>query len=116
MAYTQNLTLEQVPSFLVKMANELQTIKELLHKSHEQNLAEIEPPIDVSGAAAFVRMDEQTIYRLVRAKKIPFHKKSKLYFYKSELNDWIRSGKGKTVQELELDAESELLEANKRRG
>jgi hypothetical protein len=60
-------------------------------------------------------MDEQTIYRLVRSKKIPFHKKSKLYFYKSELNDWIRSGKGKTVQELEMEADMDLLEANKKR-
>jgi excisionase family DNA binding protein len=82
----------------------------------ETALNECEKPTDVIGAADHVNLDEQTIYRLVRQKEIPFHKQGKkLYFYKSELNTWIKSGKGKTMSELRQEAEAETLSLNKKR-
>jgi excisionase family DNA binding protein len=84
--------------------------------THISPLIEVEKPTDVFGAADHIDLDEQTIYRLVRTKEIPYHKKGKkLYFYKSELNEWIKSGKGKSLTDLQKEAESEIIEANKKR-
>lgn len=50
-----------------------------------------ETPTDISGAAEFVNLDQQTIYRLARTGGIPFYKKHrKLYFFKSELANWLK--------------------------
>lgn len=50
-----------------------------------------------------------SIYGLVHKNKIPFHKKSKrLYFLKSEIIDWIKSGKKESKSELENRADEYL--------
>jgi excisionase family DNA binding protein len=76
---------------------------------------EIEKPLGgVSAAAEFLNLEEPTIYSLVQSKRIPFHKPSKkIYFYASELNEWVKSGKGKTLEEIRQEAESETLFLNK---
>jgi excisionase family DNA binding protein len=112
MLLTQQPTFEQMPSFLAGIAGEVLTIKETLLNTSLH--VEAEKPTDVPGAADHTNLDEQTIYRLVRQKEIPFHKRGKkLYFYKSELNQWIKSGKGKTLEELQNEAEGETLSLNK---
>ncbi|MBA4121185.1 MAG: helix-turn-helix domain-containing protein [Acidobacteria bacterium] len=48
-----------------------------------------------------------TIYDLVHKRLIPHSKRGKdLYFSKSELLDWLKSGKRKTHSELALEAEN----------
>lgn len=88
----------------------------LQHTSSHPTSTPIEKPIGGPEAAAeFLELEVPTIYALVQAKKIPFHKPSKkIYFYASELNDWVRSGKGKTLQELKNEAENETILSNKK--
>jgi excisionase family DNA binding protein len=109
------LTFEQIPSYLIELGGRIGKIESLL--SHQPEEKAIEKPLGgVPEAAEFLNLEEPTIYALVQSKKIPFHKPGKkIYFYASELNTWIRSGKGKTLQELQEEAESDLLTANKRR-
>lgn len=53
-----------------------------------------ETPISLKECAEFLDKSPSTIYHHVSKDEIPFHKKGKkLYFYKSELNSWIRNGK-----------------------
>lgn len=114
MVLTKQPTFEQIPDYLVGIATEIQNIKEAL--VFPLSNTNVEKPTDVFGAAEHVNLDEQTIYRLVREKGIPYHKQGKkLYFYKSELNTWIKSGKGKTISELQQEAEEETLSLNKRK-
>jgi excisionase family DNA binding protein len=111
----QVITFEQIPSFLAFLGEKINTIEERVSIS-ALNTTEIERPTDVEGAADHVSLDYQTIYRLVREKKIPFYKQGrKLYFYRSELNEWIRSGKPGLSEELQAKAESRFLQANKNR-
>ena len=46
-----------------------------------------------------------TIYGYVHRRTIPFHKRmKKLYFLKSEIDDWLRSGRQLTNTEAEAEA------------
>ena len=49
------------------------------------------------------------LYGYVQRNEIPYHKKgNRLYFFKSEIIDWIKTGKQKTLKELEGDADNFL--------
>ncbi len=87
---TQSLTLEQVPSFLVSLSEDISFIKNNLRPVASQE--EIEQPLDVEETKNFLNLENvQTIYRMVREERIPCHKRgSRLFFYKSELNQWIK--------------------------
>lgn len=57
--------------------------------------------LNISEAAALLNLSVATIYFKVSKNEIPVCKKGKrLYFYKSELTDWIKSGKIATNSEI----------------
>ena len=76
-------------------------------------------PINSSPEDAFMNIDDTsklidltkpTVYGLVHQNKIPYHKKGKrLYFLKSEILSWLKSGKHQTQTELEDKADAYLL-------
>jgi len=56
-----------------------------------------------------------TWYSKVSKGEVPFHKKGKkLYFLKSEIDEWLKSGKRKTNAEIDQEAEAYL--SNKKKG
>jgi excisionase family DNA binding protein len=57
-------------------------------------------------AATFLGLKRSSLYGLVCQKKIPYAKKGKLlYFFKQDLIKWLHSGKQKTNDEIEREAE-----------
>lgn len=66
--------------------------------------------LNIDDAAKMIDLAKPTLYGLVHQNKIPYHKKSKrLYFLKSEILDWIKSGKRITKSEIELKADEYLM-------
>ena len=54
-----------------------------------------------------------TIYTWVQNSHIPYHKgKKKLRFLKSEIDQWLKSGRRQTVSEMAMDADN-FLSAHK---
>jgi len=51
--------------------------------------------LDISGAAAVLKLSPWTVYKLVERGKIPFHRPSgrKLVFFRSELEKFLRGRK-----------------------
>ncbi|MGE5410069.1 MAG: helix-turn-helix domain-containing protein [Clostridiales bacterium] len=50
-----------------------------------------EEPLDIQAAADFLKVSADWMRDNYKKYKIPFHKPAgKIYFYKSELNSWIR--------------------------
>ena len=50
-----------------------------------------------------------TIYGYVHRRTIPFHKRmKKLYFLKSEIDEWLRSGRRSTMEEMVRETEKHL--------
>ena len=77
----------------------------------------ISPEVDeefltIKEASVHAGIAVQTIYRLVSIDEIPFYKKGKrLYFIKSELNDWIKKGNDdKKLNTAELEANKYLFD------
>ena len=90
------LSLEGMPAFLLAMSNQLDRLEKKV-ETLQISRPEEEPPIDIHHAARFVMKEASTLYNLVAAKKIPFHKDGgKLYFFKSELEAFIKSGGSKS--------------------
>ena len=65
--------------------------------------------LSIEEAAKIVNLSKATIYGLTHQKEIPFHKRGKrLYFLKSEILQWIKSGKRESKSEIEKRAEEYL--------
>lgn len=68
--------------------------------------------LNVREAAAFLKLKITTLYEKTSRKIIPHFKKgNKLYFNKEDLEEWIKSGKVNTRQEVESKAAGYLLYA-----
>lgn len=69
-------------------------------KSNESNQQE-DRFLSVEQAALFLNLAKQTLYGLTSNRGIPFFKKGKkLYFRKSELKNWLLSGRKATKEEI----------------
>ncbi|WP_348811088.1 helix-turn-helix domain-containing protein [Flavobacterium maritimum] len=65
--------------------------------------------LSIDETAKIINLSKATIYGLTHQKEIPFHKRGKrLYFLKSEILQWIKSGKRESKSELEKRAEEYL--------
>lgn len=66
--------------------------------------------INIDETSKLIDLTKPTVYGLVHKNKIPYHKKGKrLYFLKSEILAWLKSGKHQTKSELEVQADAYLL-------
>ena len=84
----------------------------LLNKAETQ--AEIETPINIKDVSKLTELSVPTLYSYVQRNEIPYYKKgNRLKFFKSEIIDWIRTGKQKTLKELEADADTYMANKNK---
>ena len=66
--------------------------------------------LTVDEVAKFIGYQKSSIYGLVKKNKIPYHKKGKLFFLKSEIIDWLKEGKKTTSNEIKNRADQYLLE------
>jgi len=99
------ITFNQLPSMVALILHKV----EQLEKNHLTNLSGFglgpEKPITVEEASAFLNMPVNTIYSLTSSKKIPCFKPGKnLLFYKSELTEWVKESRQKTVAEIQAEA------------
>jgi len=63
------------------------------------------PVLDFEEAVAFTGLSKGHLYRLTSEKQIPYYKKCrKLYFKKSELEDWMLERRVPTQAEIEAQA------------
>lgn len=101
----RTLTFEQLPDAVGQLYDKLQSIEQLLQERISPPPA-LEEQMIVSEAASFLRMSVSTLYGKVCRSEIPVSKRGKrLYFYRSELEAWIKAGRKKTKDEIrqELD-------------
>ncbi len=57
---------------------------------------------------------KQTVYGWINQRLIPFHKTTKkLQFLKSEIDNWIKSGRKQTIAEIKTEVEQSLTRKKK---
>jgi len=104
----ETLTFDQLPQAVSKLHDKLEVIEQLLLHQHEQPAGQ-EELLNISQAAKFLNLSVPTIYSKVCRKEIPVNKRGKrLYFYRSELTEWVKSGRKKTVDEIRQEAVEQL--------
>ncbi len=65
--------------------------------------------LTIKEAAHFLSLRVPTLYSLVHRQEIPVNKRpgsKRLYFSKRELEQWIKAGRRKTLDEITLEADN----------
>tara|TARA_R110002126_G_scaffold39767_1_gene117567 strand:+ start:28839 stop:29171 length:333 start_codon:yes stop_codon:yes gene_type:complete len=106
-------TFEQTQQDVVEVKKDLKELKTLL-LSEAKNQTTIEVPIFLDKVVELTGYTKPTIYSYCQKNEIPYHKKNgRLFFFTSEIVDWIKEGKQKTITEIEADTDAYLSNRNK---
>lgn len=99
------LTHNDVPQAIGRLIEEFGILKRMLSEQQSTSIPQEEKPINADAAADFLDLAKPTLYSKVSRREIPFHKRNgRLYFFKSELLEYLKEGQVKTLQQLENDA------------
>ena len=106
---------ENLPIAVNRIYSKIEKIEELLVKSQSLSVKHSEEFLTVEEAASFLRLSVPTIYGLISRNAIPSMKRSKrVYFSKTELENYLKEGKKKSSEEL--IKETDLFILNKKGG
>lgn len=104
----ETLKFEQLPNVVATLTNEVRELKDLLINNSKPQQA-INNPLGIKEVAKLTGYTLPTLYGYCQRNEIPYHKKNnRLFFFKSEIVDWIKTGKQKTVKEIQEDADTYL--------
>lgn len=85
--------------------SELQVLSEKLDRIEQLAIISSKTVINLSEAAVFTGYSESHLYNLTSKRGIPHYKKKrKLFFKKTELEDWLLERQVKTDREIESRA------------
>ncbi|KQO31348.1 DNA-binding protein [Flavobacterium sp. Leaf82] len=99
-------TFDQIPIMMNKLHDKLEHLEKLIVSISvvEESKDEL---LNVEQASKLLNLSIATIYSKVSKKEIPVNKKGKrIYFYRHELMEWIKSGRIKTYIEIKKEIES----------
>lgn len=98
-------TFDQIPIMINKLHDKLENLEKLILRisGTEENKDEL---LTVEEVSKLLNLSVATIYTKVCKKEIPFNKKGKrIYFYRHEVMEWIKSGRVKTYTEMKNEIE-----------
>lgn len=104
---TEGLTLETLPKAFTHLTSEVSEIKRLLLEKSKEQPTEIDRWFNLNELCQYHpdRPTKPTVYGWVNAGTIPVHKGGKkLRFLKSEIDNWLRQGRKKTLAETASEA------------
>jgi excisionase family DNA binding protein len=107
----ENLTLETLPKAFVLLTNEVSEIKRLLLEKSNEQPTETDRWFDLHELCNYHpdKPSKPTVYSWVHSGLIPVHKGGKkLRFLKSEIDNWLRQGRKKTLAETASEADQYL--------
>ena len=108
---TEGLTLETLPKAFARLTNEVSEIKRLLLEKSNEQPTETDRWFDLNELIIYHpdKPAKATCYGWVHSGLIPVHKGGKkLRFLKSEIDNWIKQGRKKTLAETASEADGYL--------
>lgn len=106
----ETLTLENVPKAVAHLLNEVGEMKRLLQQKTEAP-NETDQWFDLDGLETYLpeKLARATLYGKLSNGEIPGHKRGKKwYFLKSEIDNYLKQGRRKTLAETEAEADKYL--------
>jgi len=110
----QPLTFNELPTAVQTLIQKVETIETLLCRQ-QQPPQETDRWLNLTDLCNYHpdHPAKPTVYTWICQRLIPHHKKGKkLMFLKSEIDDWLKQGRRKTITEIQADAQQ--YTANKR--
>lgn len=108
------LTFNELPKAVSALQETVNNIERLLLAKSKEEQSEKDELLTVKDAAIFLSLSVPTVYGLIHKGSIPFMKRSKrCYFSKIELINYLKQGRGRTNEEINLKVDS-YLTANKK--
>jgi excisionase family DNA binding protein len=104
----ENLSLETLPKAFTELVNEVSEIKRMLLENRNQPPIESNEWFNLEELCQYHpdKPTKPTVYGWVHGGLIPVHKGGKrLRFLKSEIDNWIKQGRKKTLAETAAEAE-----------
>ena len=109
----EELKFENLPSAVAELQKGQSELKALLLQRAEPQ-QETDNPLSIRDVATLTGLKVATLYGYCQRREIPYHKRgNRLRFFKSEIIDWIKTGKQKTNAEIEAEADAYLSNKNK---
>ncbi|KAF2342871.1 helix-turn-helix domain-containing protein [Flavobacterium tistrianum] len=99
---------EDLPDILGTLVMRVESIERMVKQIRDNKPPEDFDPglMNILEASKLVNLSVATIYSKVCRKEMPASKKGKkLYFIRSELLEWIKSGRIKTMSEMQREAD-----------
>ena len=85
------------------------SVRKALNEQADKPETSITEFLNLKDAAKYLNLAPQTIYGLTSKNGIPFLKRGKkLYFKKSELENWINEGKHQSISEIKKELEGSV--------
>ncbi|WDF78947.1 helix-turn-helix domain-containing protein [Mucilaginibacter sp. KACC 22773] len=96
------LTFDQLPKAVGELLEKVSKIEDILSHNHPNDAdTDADSLFSIKQASIFLNLSISTIYGKVCRREIPVSKQGKkLYFNKTELLDWIKSGRKRTLAEV----------------
>lgn len=91
------------------MENIYKKLEELESKI-EEHILNTKEFLDISEASKFMKLSKSTLYKLTSKGEITFYQPGgkKIFFYKTDLHEWIKKGKIRSICEVEAEVDSYL--------
>lgn len=94
--------------------NVIEEVRDRLDRIEKLTMMGSKTVLDISEAVLFTGYSESHLYCLTSKKQIPHYKKNrKLYFKKSELEDWMLEREVKTDKQIQSMASSYMMRNRK---
>ena len=104
---------EQTQQDVAEVKKDLKELKALYSQNRDVQI-EADDPKSIDYMVELTGFAKPTLYGLCRKNEMPYHKRNgRLFFFKSEIIEWIKQGRQKT--NLEIDADADTLLSNKRK-
>ena len=108
------ISFDKLPQAVSQINERLQNIERLLMERSNESKSDSNELLNIEQASKHLNVSVATIYTYVHERVIPFSKvKKRLYFSKQELTEWVKTGRKKTITEVNASAE-ELLKPRKK--
>ncbi len=105
------LTFNELPKAVTQLCDKLDNIERLLLLKSNEQPPEADHWFDLNELCLYLpdKPAKATAYGWVHSGVIPHHKgQKKLRFLRSEIDQWLKTGKRKTIAELASNAEAYL--------
>jgi excisionase family DNA binding protein len=113
----QEITFNDLPQAVTQLYNKLERIERLLESQNNAARVDNDRLLTIREAAEIIHLSVPTIYGLVQRQAIPVAKKGKrLYFTILELTEWIKTGRKKTVAEIQSEADQYIIRKGLKHG